>query len=1451
MPVYLEKNIYDINCPVVDWNGHLLPEWLFYIPKIKDTFISPAAQFKPVAALSGSPWQTTTTPKQQKLAKTLIIDTHFYINGLQEQDLIAQIEWFKLQEITVYLCIERDGLKSLVSCNEPNQNFEAYIEFLGQFDETTDYEQLTASNNLVRDTTAVLNVERSQQMFACMNQQKRHIVSNHRGSDDGSATSTPEYRFYDESAYAIHIPYAILAQNKAMKAADYPICLNPPADCADGNDLIHLITQYPYLTHKLLEQNKDLITHELVSAFYHKLPELRAVIIPYCYDLIGQSPIIDIDYYILLKDKLDLHQIPLEHFKLNYSLFKWACPNLEERFDALLHTGFNAKSLLKVFPHRAHEIFSHFPPKDLYDLKDYITAVPEDADSIIQSHQSLLVNATNSKFFLIQIRYFWTVFKNAKTTKALLNDLIQPHLDSMDIIVDYLACEPPEVEAFLKKNNLFTGLSKHFIISLANKNPQMAAYLFKYLNTPLTFIDLECVTNKDLKLSLYERYQPQVSSIKDLIILLSLYPEQFDRLIDEYQFLLENSGSFRVDHLPPKLALTLIQLFPDKAQINEVNTPSINPLWQKPPFINHILNQISRKNIDINSLISYYDQLAFLGRDLAEQIIAEQILISTEKFSLPALDSRKTKGDIILFETSPIIEIMAQVTYSSMQMLVYTPSFSHPEHPPQYNECTALTIGMLEDALEVDLRKFPNLISLKINLCTASPFKIQQFFDELNQYCPKLTHLSAPESLAPKSCHLPYKINYQKEKKLKESITSSINMVNTIMREIKAYSLQDGASSSHDLPPVDKQAINLFQRTDNSTAKSSSSIFVANNTLSHSTLSPNTSHSFIMVKTGELLNGQGKEPHRLRTGIIELNDDLSRQHTQIPEFILRPLPQKLTPELINVCRLGDDGFYYLLTLKTSANQTVRLLSADAQEELIALDSQGVETKLMRGSDDFYYVLLDKECTLSYVIKAPEPQKSLRSYRHLKADDPIKEILDRYLNLPNYTPESTRFESKRVCETFPEWFERLYTIGQGSCQERCCAVWFQIAKNPIIKDRARLVDIENNHVRLEIKDLEGRWIQVDLGGIRANHCYDNRNSYKAHTLSSAQDIQNRHALNKNHIPNVQASSSSSTSCAPSQSHFYEQKEKWNCIETFVQLETLISNHQIPKIVSHLDQVFDYEQFPVLLIHQNREVCAQQFLHQAKLHNRPVFFLHDPNQVKVGKEQIHLESDSPTISTEDALDLFKKRNRGNPDATILIDWAAFSPQQRVALNSIIDKKHSLYNKKLKFKIYSLCSELPKDSSFVSRHPHLIKPLLPIPAVHTLQAARQCTIDLKGLGDWQETLFGPIILNNNQLEWQKSEFVLTLEENDPQPLLMILSNIPTHARKELNTLLQRAKAQGYLEYHHAQIPLTEQVQFKLDCTEFNVTKFQPVHLIKNIESSQLPPDFRSSIPNSLIFY
>ena len=1431
---------YDINCPVTDWNEHLLPDWLFYTPKTNETFISPAAQFKPVAALNGSPWQSTTSPKQQKQAKTLIIDTHFFINGLQEHDLIAQIEWFKRQEIPIYLCIERDGRKSLVSCNEPDQSYEADIDFLGQFDESTDYEQLTAGKNLVRDKTAVLNGERSQNLFACMHQQRRHLVSNNNGSNEDYASSSQEYRFYDASPYAIHIPYAILAQNKVIKATDYPICMNPQMECSNGTDLIDKLIQYPYLTLQLLEQNKNLITHDLVSVFYNKFPELRTTIIPFCYDLIGQSPTTNMDYYILLKNKLNVHQLPIEQFRLqtiaDLTSLKLAYPNLEERLATLLTLvdarELDASVLVEVFPHKAHDIFSHSPPWRLYQLSAYIEAVPEDADRIIQHHEMLILNEMNPQSFSSAAPYFWIIFKNAKSTKALLNDLVEPYLTTIDRVIYYLACDPPEIESFFEYNPLLNSLSTQQFITIIRRNPKVASYLLKYLTTHLTFDQISMLPNMELKRSLYEVYQPQVRSIENLMVLLSLYPEHYNRIIEEYKIVLEDSHTFELNTLTPELAIKLIKLYPNKAKFREIPPSFTNPEWQKPQFISHKQKQLGKEDSAVVSFLLFYNHLAYLSHDLADHVIAEQIPVCTEEQQINNCISQKEGGNSTFFKNHENLT-MNRVTYAEMQMLLYTPALSHPEQAPQYNECTALNIGMLEDSLEIDLRKFPNLISLKINLCTASPLKIQQFFDDLNRYCPKLTHIIVPESLMNQSCHLPYKIIYQTEIKLKKSRTSQRNRSDIQMNFTGEFTDQRTETSSHASLPVDQESIHILRQfqgqSANSSLRTSSSIFVANNGLSNSTLSPNENNSFNMVKTGELLNGQGKNPHRMRTGIIELNDDLSRQHYQIPELCSLPLPQQLTPELTNECRQQHDGFYYHLTLQITANQPVRLLSADAHEELIALDSQGVEIELMRGSDDFYYVKTNKECTLSYIIKAPEPEKTM-NYGHLNADDPIKEILNKYLNLPDYTLESQQSVPKLSTETLPEWFERLYKAGQGSCRERCFAVWFQIAKNPAIKDRARLVRIDNNHIRLEIRNLKGRWLQVDLGGIQSHLSYDNRHPYQAQPLSFVQNIKR---------PNDQASSSDSNPCAPKQFRINGFKEDRNATETFQQLESLISTHQTPKIVNHLEQVFDYKQFPVLLIHQNREACAQQFLHQARLQNRPVFFLHDPNQIKVGKDQIHLESNSPSISRIDALDLFKKQNRGNPDAMILIDWAAFSPQQQVALNSIIDKKHSLYNKKLNFKIYSLCPELSKDSSFVSRHPHLVKPLLPLPICLINQPDRHYNVDLKGLPDWQETLFGPVILNNNQLEWNKSEFVLALEDNNPQTLMINLSNIPVDAKQQLNILLQRAKAQGYLEYHHAKIPVPKQVQFQLDSTEFNFKNFQPVHLIRNINSSQVPPE------------
>jgi MoxR-like ATPase len=115
-----------------------------------------------------------------------------------------------------------------------------------------------------------------------------------------------------------------------------------------------------------------------------------------------------------------------------------------------------------------------------------------------------------------------------------------------------------------------------------------------------------------------------------------------------------------------------------------------------------------------------------------------------------------------------------------------------------------------------------------------------------------------------------------------------------------------------------------------------------------------------------------------------------------------------------------------------------------------------------------------------------------------------------------------------------------------------------------------------------------------------------------------------------------------------------------------------------------------------------------------------------------------------------------------------------------------------------------------------------------------------DLKGLPDWRERLFGPIILNDNKSIWHKSKFVLALENAHPEPLTITLHNIPVTARQEIKTMLQRAKAQGYVEYHHQKLPIPPHTDFTVDSSDFDFRPFKPVNSINKVNASKLPSDF-----------
>ena len=67
----------------------------------------------------------------------------------------------------------------------------------------------------------------------------------------------------------------------------------------------------------------------------------------------------------------------------------------------------------------------------------------------------------------------------------------------------------------------------------------------------------------------------------------------------------------------------------------------------------------------------------------------------------------------------------------------------------------------------------------------------------------------------------------------------------------------------------------------------------------------------------------------------------------------------------------------------------------------------------------------------------------------------------------------------------ERLEAIYRSGGGACRDRVKAFYYMAKVKRIAADSYRIVGIDNNHVAIEVRGLDGTWQYYDLGGRRYN------------------------------------------------------------------------------------------------------------------------------------------------------------------------------------------------------------------------------------------------------------------------------------------------------------------------------------------------------------------------------
>lgn len=178
-------------------------------------------------------------------------------------------------------------------------------------------------------------------------------------------------------------------------------------------------------------------------------------------------------------------------------------------------------------------------------------------------------------------------------------------------------------------------------------------------------------------------------------------------------------------------------------------------------------------------------------------------------------------------------------------------------------------------------------------------------------------------------------------------------------------------------------------------------------------------------------------------------------------------------------------------------QVSQLLSISPDNKISAIFCEDPTAKISyyRSDDGFYFLQSDKACEISYLISGQElkninitekldnkdlPEKILEILNRYKQGTEIKmSIPDREVAIPEYTIDpSTDLKAQNQ-----KWLEKLFEQPNlSSCRHRVMSVASEFEKIWLKRDEDyRVIGVNNNHVLFEIKNNNGGWVRVDMGG----------------------------------------------------------------------------------------------------------------------------------------------------------------------------------------------------------------------------------------------------------------------------------------------------------------------------------------------------------------------------------
>ncbi len=1376
----------------IDWKGNLLPGWLFVPAKNTVNFVSPAATFNPAvgARAAGHGMQSLTTPAARLTPKSLIIDRQMRQQGLDAVQLDAMIAWFLSQKIPVYLCLQGDPNKQFIKCEEGSQYTESLLK-LDRFEPGYDSEALADTFKLERDKTAALSLRRAMQLQDCLYQCTRQRLTLAVFESESTDVLFRRMRWCDVTAFGAHFPSAGFVNGQFVSfSEDVRGCLDlsekslTPAESAQ-NIIRFTCKKGPMDIRAVMKLNRGAITKEFARSIYDSFPELRDVITPLSYECVGLLPNMDCDYYVHLKSCLSASDLPL-----------------------------SSDSPIIANPSRG--LFDAYP--------ELITRLPEVLSREGDEHSG---------------RCWGFICFALKRYPELLPIVLKAvPIKDKDTFDDYMEACPEQFKVILSQSplDIFKHIDVDSLLGMYALDASMRSTIGPILNEivqsggPGMYSDIWRLCResdpskiKDIMAALLK--QPCQDQLEELYLRAAVCNDVFLHFLSgvglEYNISLLNCYMNYNMPMARRLAgfLTIVvedrfdmcsycRLHPDKSPVvfrgwvgNAVDRACLKYLTDdnivqlfeggSGDFENVSMDEFLKRQV-----VQFPEVQTYLKNRLARSMYgtaAHQVeyMRRQHRFFL----------DHNVHDHKDMRRVASGIVLSKMRADV-----GHVDDDVARTQgCTYLSIGLLDDGFDYEsvFSRFPNLKHIRLCCVSASEVVNKAFFTAARKHYPGIV----------------------------------FHIDSAVFESQSRFGVGDIGAQPEDEAEEDTAGIYIGGELSDAVARAEAEPAV-----------------FHMSKAGSLLN-KAATPHRFRTKIVCISDDYKRKE----DFSARLRPVDLRQAGIvpvskdvveRFAQAGGDSAYYHLNLAVEAGQVTRLISAGVSDELVALGQDDDDLELFRGSDDFYYVKNDRPMNLQAVIKATALYNSpiidgIDAVDLLGEDDPIRDILTAYYAAPGYNECSCDYQLKGAGESESDWFERMYANPGGACDERCMAVWYQIHKHESLRDRVRQVNIDNNHVRLEVKRLaDGAWLQVEVGGIAAKVLKREADSvYKPKSVvfgaalptdSVSGDVQTRDGATPG--PGLGVQSKSAVKQPPdSQAYLY--------------IRELLKADRTATVLHDIHLLLDKTPGHVLAIDQDTHGLACNIVRGARVGGVEVFVVGELSQLHIDELQLHLDTPELSLSKVDALKRFVERNCDNPNAVLLIEWDSLTPKQKVMINTVIDPRSTLFGREMPFQIVSLCKTMPDDRSFLGRHRDIYQVSTGPAVTESLELTASHSIDLLGLPDVMAALCGGAVVDDNKIRWQPSKFVeLLMTHKLDAPIEIILRNIPQEQRDVLACQLEMAKARGYIDYHHCRIPLADTVDIKVARTDFDFKHFAAVSCQKNTNPIAVPPG--SKLINSTLF-